>query len=136
MASKTTKKRVYRETIFPIIEGKMTKQAFSFATGHSGNYINGMFIKGYNDVKVQAIALWASILGVTPEDITAIPVAKKVETPQTTTVVDLKTEALEALIIDGFRMIHQDLLTLIETMDKYWKPEMPTIDRGQREKDD
>lgn len=25
----------------------------------------------------------------------------------------------------------RDMLNLIETMDKYWKPDMPTIDRGQ-----
>lgn len=131
MAKKIIKKRVYRETLFPLIEAKMSKQQFSLATGHCESYVNSMFIKGWCDIAVQAIALWSTILGVTPEDITEVPVSKKAPDVQTPAVVNVKTDELEALIIDGFRMIHQDLLVLIETMDKYWKPEMPTIDRGQ-----
>ena len=140
---KNNKVRVYRETIFPLIEGKMTKQDFSELTGHNKTYINTMMAPGYRDVARAQVMLWANILGVAEDDITAIPKYK--EEPKTFTIAKESedfikaitgakdNEELKELITDGFRMLHQDIQLLIEAMDRYWKPTEPKYEIKERE---
>ena len=141
--------RVYRETIFPLIEGKkMSKQDFSELTGHNKTYINTILSPGYRDVSRAQVMLWANILGVTDDDITAIPKYKEEPKPYTTTAYAVDAESVQeivakavndnaaeltGLITDGFRMLHQDIQLLIETMDRYWKPTEPKYEIVERE---
>ncbi len=135
--------RVYRETMDRILDGKgLERRDFNEMTGNSRSYFSTTFAKGYADVTVQRLTMWRTLLGVSEEEIRAIPTSKteaatpaKAETqPEVLEEIRKQGEETRALLTDGFAMIHQDIQMLIETMHRYWRSEEPkyeVIDREQ-----
>lgn len=134
-------KKVYKETMDKILhDKKMTQRDFAEMVGQSVAYYPNLFAKGYKDVTVRKIAMWSKLLDISEDEITAIPKAKKTYTIATEAEEIAKESAktqnlaeLYALLIDGFRMIHQDIQILTDTMHKYWKPEEPKYEVKERE---
>ena len=124
--------RVYRETVFALAEEKkLTVRKLCLEAGLSESFLSVRFTrggKGYTELsKLHAIAL-CSVLQCTETELTAIPMsAKKEREPKE------GSGDLEGLIRDGFAMIHRDIRDLIETMDRYWKPEPKKYEVKKRE---
>lgn len=140
--TRVERKRIYRETVDRVLDKyRLSKTEFNKMMGHGGSWYGTTFNKGYYDISTANLRLWAFTIGCTEEELTEIPTAKK--TPQPVCNVDseimygaVKREDLEeliAMLTDGFRMLHQDLQILTETMDKYWKPTEPKYEVKERE---
>jgi hypothetical protein len=135
------REKVYRETIETLLEKKkMTKMGFCEQIGYTQSWFSKAFGKGYCDVAMPNIKLWAIVIGCTEEELTAIPVSpsgkKKADREAERPAEIVSTEQignLTATMIDGFAMLHQDLQILIETMHKYWRSEEPKYQVRDRE---
>lgn len=143
--TKAERKRIYKETVEKMLKQHgMNKSEFNDAMGHGKSWFPTTFAKGYYDISTANLRLWAFVIGCKEDELTEIPKAK--EEPKAYTIAnsaeamlmtDIRLnkdmEELTALITDGFRMIHQDIQLLIETMDRYWKPEEPKYEAKERE---
>lgn len=140
---KAEKKRVYRETMDDILAQKhISRIKFSEAIGRSHAYYTTIFRKGYSDISIPQLRLWALTLNVSEDTITAIPVSSgmmvKSDAPAASpanTATKEQVEELHAMLVDGFAMLHQDLQILVETMHRYWKPEEPKYEIREREQE-
>ena len=133
MKNGADKKKVFKETLYGLLrERKITADELSMRLGFARNYLTGQFCKsdgGYAEMsRLQRIGI-ASILNCTDSDLTVIPVSekKRQQKPEPETDLGQLMDQMTA----GFAILHTDIRDLIEVMEKYWKPEMPTIDRGQ-----
>lgn len=134
--NKMKRVRVYRETMDAVLAQKgITKAQFNDLIGCSGSYYTTTFQRGYADLTEARARMWANAIDVSIDLITAIPHSKK-NTQHTEPTIELvDADRLEGLILDGFRMIHQDIQLLIEAMDRYWKPEEPRYQIKEREQE-
>ena len=140
------RKKIYKETVEAVLKKHdYTKGQFCRDMDHTSAWFGTTFVKGYYDITKPQLRLWAMTIGCTEDELTAIPVnpqGKQMQKEAEDKTADAVTTAmiadLTSTMIEGFRMLHHDIKTLIETMDKYWKPTepMPTIDRGQGEDHD
>lgn len=141
--TKLQRTRIYRETVDKCLaDHDMRKTDFCDAMGHTSAWYGTTFgTKGYYNITKAQLKLWAITIGCTEDELTKIPVAvpKKEEKPTVTEVGVTNDELmavvnnLTATLIDGFRMLHQDIQILTETMHKYWKPEEPKYEIKERE---
>ena len=70
------KKRIYRETVEEIIKKNgISKGEFCEAMGHTSGWFATTLSKGYYDVSIAGLRLWALSLGCTEEELTALPVS-------------------------------------------------------------
>lgn len=133
------RKKIYKETVEAVLaKHDYSKGQFCRDMDHTSAWFSTTFTNGYYNITKPQLRLWAMTIGCTEDELTAIPVSpagerkrKEAEAKTADVVTTAMIADLTATMIEGFRMLHQDMLNLIDTMDKYWKPEMPTIDRGQ-----
>lgn len=133
------RKKIYKETVEAVLaKHDYSKGQFCQDMDHTSAWFSTTFTNGYYNITKPQLRLWAMTIGCTEDELTAIPVSpagerkrKEAEAKTADVVTTAMIADLTATMIEGFRMLHQDILSLIDTMDKYWKPEMPTIDRGQ-----
>lgn len=70
------RKRIYRETVEEIIKKNgISKGDFCEAMGHSKSWFATTLTKGYYDISVAGLRLWALALGCTEDELTALPVS-------------------------------------------------------------
>lgn len=70
------RKRIYRETVEEIIKKNGIKKTdFCEAMGHTSGWFATTLTKGYYDISVAGLRLWALALGCTEEELTALPVS-------------------------------------------------------------
>ena len=135
---KSERRRIYKETVDKVLKDyDLNSIRFSDLMEYSSSWYSKTFSKGYYDITVQKLRMWAILIGCTEEELLEIPVAKGKVIPAedfvTVKKLELDMTELYALLTDGFRMLHQDLLILTETMDKYWKPTEPKYEVKERE---
>ena len=70
------RKRIYRETVEEIIKKNGIKKTdFCEAMGHTSGWFATTLTKGYYDISVAGLRLWALALGCTEDELTALPVS-------------------------------------------------------------
>lgn len=143
---KSERTTIYRGTVYQTIKdaGKKVTDV-STKMGYEANYISNMFSKGYASVTAQTLTLLSLASGIEKDKLTAIPISpdgkRRAEEAIGKNITGDNAVLLQSVnllteqMTEGFRMLHGDIMRLIDTMDKYWKPDMPTIDRGQGEKE-
>lgn len=133
------REKVYRETIDALLKKKkMTRTDFCEQIGYTPSWFSKSFAKGYYEVPKPNLLLWALVIGCAEADITAIPVSPKGKAKNNADCQDSvepnkETADIKETMVDGFRMLHQDLQMLIETMHKYWRSEEPKYQVRDRE---
>lgn len=109
--------KIWRETLYQIADkAGLSVGAVCEMMGNTKSALPKRLMNGSADFKKVEVLALCSILGCTEKELGAIPVSPTAKRDN---------EDLHALIADGFKMIHTDLRNLIETMDKYWKPDPP-----------
>ena len=70
------RKRIYRETVEEIIKKNgISKGDFCEAMGHTNGWFATTLTKGYYDISIAGLRLWALALGCTEDELTALPVS-------------------------------------------------------------
>lgn len=142
----TKNNRIYRETLYNVCHDEGTNASrLSEAMGYGKTYLSRIVYEGYGDVTDATLNLMALTLGVSKNKLTEVPVSPhglKKEAREAATKAAAVTDDqaamvanLNATVIDGFAMLHQDIQMLIETMHKYWKPEEPKYEVKEKEQD-
>ena len=142
----TKNNRIYRETLYRVCHDEGTNASrLSEAMGYGKTYLSHVVYEGYGDVTDATLNLMALTLGVSKSKLTEVPVSpqglKKAAQEAATKAAAVTDDQaamianMNATMIDGFAMLHQDLKTLIEAMDRYWKPEEPRYEVKEKEQD-
>lgn len=127
--------KIYRETVDRVLENhKMSKSEFCFNMGHTTGWYGVTFKRGFYDITKPSLRLWATVIGCEEDELTKVPVSNvgktytistEAEELARTKVMEKNLAEMRELLTDGFKMLHTDIRNLIETMDKYWKPDPP-----------
>lgn len=110
------KKRIYRETVEEIIKKNgISKGEFCEAMGHTSGWFATTLAKGYYDISIAGLRLWALSLGCTEDELTALPVSPEGQkaasiSPNGTNLDDVLSEiqALTAEVAMGFKAAEKD----------------------------
>lgn len=110
------RKRVYRETVEEIIKKNgISKGDFCEAMGHTKAWFSTTLTKGYYDISIAGLRLWALALGCTEEELTALPVSPEGQkaasiSPNGNNLDDVLSEiqALTAEVAMGFKTAEKD----------------------------
>lgn len=110
------RKRIYRETVEEIIKKNGIKKTdFCEAMGHTKGWFAATLTKGYYDISVAGLRLWALALGCTEDELTALPVSPEGQktasiSPNGNNLDDVLSEiqALTAEVAMGFKTIEKD----------------------------
>lgn len=110
------KKRIYRETVEEIIKKNGIKKTdFCEAMGHTSGWFATTLTKGYYDISVAGLRLWALALGCTEDELTTLPVSPEGQkaasiSPNGTNLDDVLSEiqALTAEVAMGFKAAEKD----------------------------
>ena len=142
----TKNNRIYRETLYKVCHDEGTNASrLSEAMGYGKTYLSHVVYEGYGDVTDATLNLMALTLGVSKSKLTEVPVSpqglKKAAQEAATKAAAVTDDQaamvanFNATVIDGFAMLHQDIQMLIETMNRYWKPEEPKYEVKDKEQD-
>lgn len=109
-------KRIYRETVEEIIKNNgSSKGDFCEAMGHTSGWLATTLTKGYYDISVAGLRLWALALGCTEDELTALPVSQEGQktasiSPNGTNLDNVLSEiqALTAEVAMGFKTAEKD----------------------------
>lgn len=149
---KSKEQKVYRETFEKLLRNSKTSYSkISKDMGYTSSWLSHKFDRGYATfTRAETICIMA-LLKCEENELYAIPVKNNdkkenddaVENNNLNAVILLVDnlirqsqeliEKTNSLIIDAAKMLHTDVRNLIETMDKYWKPEPPKYQVKDRE---
>lgn len=138
------RKRIYRETVEGIIKKNgISKGDFCEAMGHTKGWFATTLTKGYYDISIAGLRLWALALGCTEDELTALPVSPEGQktasiSPNGNNLDDVLSEiqALTAEVAMGFKAAEKDrptetkqdeLYDLVRSMAKMLHNDMVNI---------
>lgn len=141
--SNEAKVKVYKETMDCLLQkAGMNKKEFSELLGYSRAWCGIAFKRGYYDLPITKKKLWSHVLKCREEDLTAIPVSQEGKVDRVESVMPSIQVLLDAIqnlanIVHGeiievqelhkdiAKMLHTDIRSVVDTMDKYWRPDPP-----------